>query len=455
MESARRPPRSTRPTKILRIGVLLGGRLVEERLVRDHGRITIGQSARSTFVVPDEALGRETTFFEPTATGYRLVLAGGMDGFVGGSVGSASLREARAQATPRADGTVRLPLADDARGKVTIGEVTILFQLVTLPPPRPAPRLPASVRGTLGGQIDRITAGVLSGSLAVHVAFFAYLGFFVEIPRNVEPEEIWRVPVRAIPVGLKRPEQKQGGPGESKADAPKVAPPRAPRSGTPGPRVLTREERNQRDRDLAARTGIVSILTKRSADGTGGVFDGLRDGSAQSSLDAALRRLGGVRAAKATDIMGLATREGAGGGGQVKTVADLGRHVGPVGDGGRPTGVQREHRPTIKPPTVREDDTDLTDVAGVNRTLRNGYGAMKACYDRGIKHDHRLQGKLSVRISVSGAGMVTAVKTREATLGDAAAVACMTATIKAWRFPPAGSGKVAAVEATWVFKAGD
>jgi hypothetical protein len=444
MESARRPPRTTRPTKILRIGILLGGRLVEERLVRDQGRITIGQSARSTFVVPDEALGREVTLFQPTPAGYELVISKGMDVRLGGGAGRV------------ADGPTCLPLPDDARGKVTCGDVTVLFQLVAPPPPRPAPRLPASVRGSFGSQIDRTTAGILSGSLAVHVAFFAYLGFFVEIPRNVEPEEIWRQPVRAIPVlAVKPPEVKRGAAGEGQAEAPKVAQPRPPRSGTPARPPLTREEKNRIDRDLAARVGIMSILTRKGPAGTGGVFDSLRDGSAQTNMDAALRRLDGVRAAKAADIMGLAGRDGHHGGGRIREIAELARDVGPVRQGGDPTGQIKAHRPTIKPPTVREEDTDLTDVAGVNRTLRNGYGAMKACYDRGLKHDQTLRGKLAVRITVSGAGMVTAVKAREATIPDRDVVDCMTASIRAWRFPPAGSGKVAAVEATWLFKAGD
>ena len=44
--------------KILRIGIIQGGRIVEERLVRKRENITIGQSAKNLFVVPSEALPR-------------------------------------------------------------------------------------------------------------------------------------------------------------------------------------------------------------------------------------------------------------------------------------------------------------------------------------------------------------------------------------------------------------
>jgi hypothetical protein len=47
--------------RILRIGVLLGGKIVEERLIRDRGDVTVGQSSKNTFSVPLEGLPREWT----------------------------------------------------------------------------------------------------------------------------------------------------------------------------------------------------------------------------------------------------------------------------------------------------------------------------------------------------------------------------------------------------------
>ena len=44
--------------RILRIGVLLGGKIVEERLIRERTPVTIGQSMRNTFSIPVEEIGR-------------------------------------------------------------------------------------------------------------------------------------------------------------------------------------------------------------------------------------------------------------------------------------------------------------------------------------------------------------------------------------------------------------
>ena len=54
-----RPPQphssDGRRPRILRIGILLGGKIVEERLIRERVAVTIGQSMRNTFSIPIDA----------------------------------------------------------------------------------------------------------------------------------------------------------------------------------------------------------------------------------------------------------------------------------------------------------------------------------------------------------------------------------------------------------------
>ena len=59
--------------KILRIGIIQGGRIVEERLVRKRENITIGQSAKNMFVVLSDALPRNWLLFEASGTGYSRI----------------------------------------------------------------------------------------------------------------------------------------------------------------------------------------------------------------------------------------------------------------------------------------------------------------------------------------------------------------------------------------------
>ena len=65
--------------KILRIGIVQGGRIVEERLVRQRENITIGQSAKNMFVVPSDALPRQWMLFSVTPRGYVAHFADAMD----------------------------------------------------------------------------------------------------------------------------------------------------------------------------------------------------------------------------------------------------------------------------------------------------------------------------------------------------------------------------------------
>ena len=72
-------PGAAPKVKILRIGIIQGGRIVEERLVRKRENITIGQSAKNLFVVPSEALPRQWLLFELTGHHYVAHFSDGMD----------------------------------------------------------------------------------------------------------------------------------------------------------------------------------------------------------------------------------------------------------------------------------------------------------------------------------------------------------------------------------------
>ena len=74
--AARQPiPAASAPKlKILRIGIIQGGRIVEERLVRKRENITIGQSAKNMFVVLSDALPRNWLLFEVSGSRLRRAL---------------------------------------------------------------------------------------------------------------------------------------------------------------------------------------------------------------------------------------------------------------------------------------------------------------------------------------------------------------------------------------------
>jgi hypothetical protein len=135
--------------KILRIGIIQGGRIVEERLVRKRDDITIGQSAKNMFVVPSDALPRRWVLFQMHGNRYIAHFSDGMDARI--AVGNEIISLAQLKQTGKIQKrglSWVLPLDERSRGKITLADMTILFQFVTPPPPQPRPQLPASVRGS-------------------------------------------------------------------------------------------------------------------------------------------------------------------------------------------------------------------------------------------------------------------------------------------------------------------
>ena len=66
--------------RILRIGVLLGGKIVEERLIRERVPVSVGQSMKNTFSIPIEGLPLEFTLFALDEGKYSLRFLNKMDG---------------------------------------------------------------------------------------------------------------------------------------------------------------------------------------------------------------------------------------------------------------------------------------------------------------------------------------------------------------------------------------
>src|SRR3954454_20862283 len=176
--------------RILRLGIIQGGRIVEERLVRKRESITIGQSARNMFVVPSEALPRQWLLFELGGKGYIAHFSDGMDAriAVGNEIISLSQLRQTGKINKRGQSWI-LPLDERSRGKITLGDMTILFQFVTPPPPQPRPQLPASVRGSITSDLDWAFATIAAGSFLLHLLMVIYLRN-VDWPRKPDIEEI-------------------------------------------------------------------------------------------------------------------------------------------------------------------------------------------------------------------------------------------------------------------------
>src|SRR3954468_16692239 len=132
-------PQATGP-KVLRIGLVQGGKVIEERVIKQRTSVTIGPSEKSMFVIPSKHIPPSFKLFDLIGQEYVLNFLDGMTGRVALKTGISDLGALRGQAKRVPLGNAQayqISLSEEARGKVVIGETTFLFQFVAPPPVQP------------------------------------------------------------------------------------------------------------------------------------------------------------------------------------------------------------------------------------------------------------------------------------------------------------------------------
>jgi hypothetical protein len=449
--------------KILRIGIIQGGKIVEERLVRKRENVTVGQSTKNTFVIPTEALPRSFLLFEVHGhQSYALNFTDGMDGRISLGDQVLSLQQLKEQGRAQRRGHLwHLPLNEKARGKVVVGDATILFQFVAPPPPQPRPQLPPSVRGTFAQTLDWALIALLGLSLLGHFGFVFYLSrvdWPHKPPLDEVPDRFISMIVKAPP---KEPEKKQEiiqqGPGEEKKVETKKTvsknegnsrPKGPPRTKSPAELQAEAEARARADAErrarLAEQVASMGLLQKIGAKGEGGrVQDLLSNGTPGGDQEKALQGVRGVGEASGGERPGLPGIRGGGSGtGKVAGIGDL-RAVGVQGGGTGEKGPERAVKGVVRSEKPKIDGE--MDPRGASQVLQDGMAAIKGCYERALKRNDKLGGKLVVSIEISTAGKVTSVEADSDDVGDAEVFGCIKSRIMGWRFPAAKGNSVTVV----------
>src|SRR5689334_22817765 len=172
--------------KILRVALVQGHKITEERHFRKKHDITIGQDQKNTFVIPASNLPASIPVFEHKGGQYHLVFTERMDGRVRLGTADVDFASLRDQGLAKKRGPVYvLPLSETARGTVRLGEVTMLFQFATPPPEPKKTELPETLQGSVWQSMDRLFFTVLAISLLFH---FGGATLIALTPKPVEEE---------------------------------------------------------------------------------------------------------------------------------------------------------------------------------------------------------------------------------------------------------------------------
>ncbi len=426
--------------------------------MRKRENVTVGQSTKNTFVVPaSNALPRTFVLFDLSPQGYALNFTDAMDGRVSLGDQVVALPALRQAGKAQKKGDLwHLMLTDRARGKVVIGDVTVLFQFVAPPPIQPRPQLPPSVRSSLMQNLDWMLVAVVGASFLLHFGFVVYLRN-VDWPRVRDPEVI------DVEIGKIYPVKQQEPP--KPADVPKAPEKPAEKKvadkgegkkakSDPGPKkpvhVATDEEkaaaaaaakeaaeRKEADRVAALNAAIAKkgVLAQLTSKGRGGVVsDTLKHGRPSDDADKTLKSIGGVEGASGDGRPGLHQSGGTGDGTHHGTGGTISLNgTSAVGTGEKAGGtavIVKGHTEIGKAKVDGDLSSDL--IAGV---VRRNLGSMTACYESALKRSGSLSGKVTVEFTVSAVGKVTEVDFKDDTLGSDDVTSCMKVKIKGWVFP--------------------
>jgi outer membrane biosynthesis protein TonB len=435
--------------KALRIGVVQGGRIVEERLIRGRQPVTIGSAARNTIAVPQSNLPPSTTVFVPQGDLLALSFDERAEGRVEGPQGGDDLRALVGKGVARREGDrYLLLLREDQHGKLGLGEVTLLWQFVVPPPEAPRPVLPREARGNRFRTMDRLFVAILTGSLLVHVS--AYLALAAtpvreevtleEIPdrfakllipeRKAEPPPAREERTVEV-VEAKKEEKKE--PKRVEEDPAKAAARKAARAAQVQKAVQSK--------------GILRVLGALGPGAAGGaVADVFGSGGGIGDVASALSGAGGV--AVATDPGAGGGRKGGGQAGSAG-IGDLATS----GGGKVGYGQRSEARVAgLVAAEAAEIDSPDIDQAKLGAFVRARIGLIKACYESQLKRNPRLRGKIRIRFNILATGGLDEVVALENTLGSSEVASCILGTMRGWRTPFHPSGAVT-VEYPFVFSA--
>ena len=449
-------PGTAAKVRILRIGIIQGGRIIEERLIRRREDISIGWSSKATFAVPSEALPKQWLLFGITPKGYVARFADAMDARIAVGNEVISLAQLKQAGRIRQQGSAWLLLLDErSRGKIAVGDLTILFQFVTPPPQQPRPRLPASVRGSWTTGLDWAFTVIGGVSFLAHLLFVMYLRN-VDWPRKPDIEEIpdrfVQMAVKATPPEAPKQQTTQDKTDDKTPDkqlaANSGAKKAAKRELSPDEKARLDAERRARLAEQVRNTGILKLLGAK-ADGSGSIADVLGKGDVDRDQEKAFQGVGGLTVATSeASLRGV--KSGTGGSGKVADIGSL-RGAGTIAGGNTGAGVTEKRVSGVVRSEAPAVDGEL-DPALVSKEVRARIGAVKACYERALKRNPNLSGKIKVRWTITAAGTVSGVDISDDSMGDSEVSSCIKQLVARWRFPAPAGGSVE-VEFPFVFTA--
>ncbi|MFO0570821.1 MAG: AgmX/PglI C-terminal domain-containing protein [Polyangiaceae bacterium] len=439
--------------KVLRIGVVQGGRIIEERIVKQRTHVTVGPSEKAMFVISTQNLPPTFRLFELVGNDYCLNFLDGMTGRIALPTGISDLSVLKGQARRTPQGAYQIRLTEDSRGKVVVANTTILFQFVAPPPVQPKPQLPVSV--TQGAtSIDWATTMIAAFSFLLH--FLAIGAVYSDWLDPVFDEEVSVAglvdSMKALPppppIETKEDVNTEKAEKAEKAEKPAAKSGGGKGGGAPGkggPMSGAQAAALSKELDNLEMATIGALSSQGPA--TAGV---LRGGEVPTgALDAAAASGAGVSAGGIGGLNlgsgGGTIRPGMGGSG----LAGMGTTGKAGGTGG--TGDVKKVEGPKGSANVGGANVSGGNVSNAARVVAGMRAGFRSCYNRGLAENPDAQGSIRLTIKVGPGGEVQGVSAAASGNLPGSVTSCVQSRAQAAQFdPPEGGSAVIVVPVSFV-----
>lgn len=424
--------------KVLKTLVIKDGKVVEERVIKMGSDVTVGSSPKCTFVLTDSSVPTEEfALFAWTGSGYQLRVTDGMNGKVAIGGAKGTLKKLRKDQPELKTGAVwAFPLGEDDKGSVDIGDGAVWFKFEAAPEPPPpqqtvVPLEQVDYRPRFMEDDDPMFFGWLSiwSAMASVLVVWVWSTEPVELTLEELPDRYTRLVIQEKPVDPPKTEV-----------APDPTQPAEPTQATeakPEPRKQeSPEERAQRQdaarKEVLQQSKLLARLIGTTGDNSRGAVENMwGDDRGLGDIDGALGEVAGISTEGAAEL-----RSGEGTGGERADIGELGG----VESGNAAVGIgpKVEAKPTVS----AEDGSlseDVGDKASAKATVKKHFGQLRYCYDRFLRTNASLEGRVEVGWSVFE-GKVEGVYVVSNSTGSDELAECIVKSIERWEFDPSIQG---------------
>lgn len=426
--------------KVLRIGLVQGGRVIEERIVKERVDVTVGPSERSMFVLSAGDLRSTHKLFELAGDEYVLNFLDGMTGRVALPTGVSDLEMLKGQARRGTGGAYQVRLTEDSRGKVVIGDTTFLFQFVAAPPVQPRPQLPVAVTRGAGGIDWRTTIIAAFAFLAHFMGIGAMYSDWLDPPVDEQVSLAGLVEtINQLPPPPPAEEQPvEDTKTDEKAEATKE-PAKQSSGETKTPDAGGGKMNDAQAAALGNELDQLSMATLAALGASGPATAGvLRNGDVPTGM------LDGAAASGSGVGIGDPLKLG-GGGGPIRP-GSSGGGLGSIGSTTSGSGTGTGSSTTVKGPTGGATVTSsvtagsVSNAAQVVAGLRAGF---RRCYQQALDQNPDIAGSIRLTLRVGPGGEVSGVSATDSGNLPPAVVSCVKARAQSAQFAPPDGGSAA------------